>query len=215
VEGVAAGHGLGDRVGFAARHFLLHQGFVAVGVERAAGLGVDDLDLLLLELLHELVVDELEALEELECKEKGSGKVTLLEAASQQRRTELASILADGRGKGKRWNMKTYMGYGHRPEVGGAADVYVQSDGGEQRPLEHKVLHSPDGFSWGYGGSGPADLARSLLWDALGAEPQPWLYQRFKAEYVATWPMAERACWSVTSEELQQWAAKQTAFAVR
>ncbi|NTY62141.1 DUF6166 domain-containing protein [Mycolicibacterium sphagni] len=34
--------------------------------------------------------------------------------------------------------------------------------------LPHYVKHSPTGFSWGYAGSGPADLARSLLIDALG-----------------------------------------------
>jgi hypothetical protein len=34
--------------------------------------------------------------------------------------------------------------------------------------LRHYVKHSPTGFSWGYGGSGPADLARCLLIDALG-----------------------------------------------
>lgn len=38
-------------------------------------------------------------------------------------------------------------------------------------PLEHRVVrHSPDGFSWGYGGSGPAELALNLIVDALGAE---------------------------------------------
>jgi hypothetical protein len=36
--------------------------------------------------------------------------------------------------------------------------------------LPHLVKHSPDGFSWGYGGSGPADLARSLLADHLGPD---------------------------------------------
>jgi len=36
--------------------------------------------------------------------------------------------------------------------------------------LPHHVRHSPDGFSWGYGGSGPADLARCILIDALGNE---------------------------------------------
>jgi Family of unknown function (DUF6166) len=36
--------------------------------------------------------------------------------------------------------------------------------------LHHHVRHSPDGFSWGYTGSGPADLARCLLIDALGDE---------------------------------------------
>jgi len=34
--------------------------------------------------------------------------------------------------------------------------------------LAHVVRHSPSGFAWGYSGSGPADLARSLLIDALG-----------------------------------------------
>lgn len=32
------------------------------------------------------------------------------------------------------------------------------------RPVLHRwVSHSPDGFEWGYGGSGPADLALNLL----------------------------------------------------
>lgn len=35
-------------------------------------------------------------------------------------------------------------------------------------PLTHHVKHSPDGFAWGYGGSGPAELARCILIDHLG-----------------------------------------------
>ena len=31
------------------------------------------------------------------------------------------------------------------------------------RPLRHVAWHSPDGFEWGYAGSGPADLALSIL----------------------------------------------------
>lgn len=34
--------------------------------------------------------------------------------------------------------------------------------------LTHHPKHSPTGMSWGYGGSGPADCARSLLIDHLG-----------------------------------------------
>lgn len=37
-------------------------------------------------------------------------------------------------------------------------------------PLRHYVRHSPTGMEWGYGGSGPADLARSILIDVLGDE---------------------------------------------
>jgi hypothetical protein len=39
---------------------------------------------------------------------------------------------------------------------------------GWSAPLTHFLRHSPAGFEWGYGGSGPADLARALLIDALG-----------------------------------------------
>ena len=39
---------------------------------------------------------------------------------------------------------------------------------GDRYDLPHIKRHSPGGFEWGYAGSGPADLARSLLIDALG-----------------------------------------------
>lgn len=45
--------------------------------------------------------------------------------------------------------------------------VHVHEDGGS-RPLEHVVKHSPSGFSWGYRGSGPAELARCMLLHVLG-----------------------------------------------
>jgi hypothetical protein len=38
-------------------------------------------------------------------------------------------------------------------------------------PLHHVSFHSPDGFEWGYGGSGPADLALSILADFYGEKP--------------------------------------------
>jgi len=37
-----------------------------------------------------------------------------------------------------------------------------------ETPLPHHVKHSPTGYGWGYGGSGPAELARCLLMHALG-----------------------------------------------
>ena len=43
-------------------------------------------------------------------------------------------------------------------------------------PLTHHVRHSPDGFAWGYLGSGPAELAKDILWDFLGSEPHPACY---------------------------------------
>lgn len=45
--------------------------------------------------------------------------------------------------------------------------VFVVTDTGVDR-LRHHVRHSPTGFEWGYGGSGPAELARCILIDVLG-----------------------------------------------
>lgn len=51
----------------------------------------------------------------------------------------------------------------------GASVVAVQTETGQQvGVLRHVIYHSADGFTWGYRGSGPADLARSLLIAALG-----------------------------------------------
>jgi len=69
------------------------------------------------------------------------------------------------------------------------------------KPLKHRVYHSPTGLEWGYGGSGPADLARSILWDHLGKEPSPALYQEFKRAFVATWGDE----WQISSLEIQDW----------
>lgn len=41
-------------------------------------------------------------------------------------------------------------------------------ESGDRYELPHIKRHSPTGMEWGYAGSGPADLARSLLIDALG-----------------------------------------------
>jgi hypothetical protein len=50
------------------------------------------------------------------------------------------------------------------------------------------VRHSPTGFAWGYGGSGPADLALNVLSVFIGQEASEDLYQNFKWEFIATMP---------------------------
>lgn len=49
------------------------------------------------------------------------------------------------------------------------------------------VNHSPDGFSWGYYGSGPAQLALAILADATNGHPTYALanYQAFKREVIS------------------------------
>ncbi len=84
----------------------------------------------------------------------------------------------------------------YRGELGGEVKVILPS--GKTRPLRHVVLHSPSGYSWGYEGSGPADLALSILCDVLGERPsEKQIYhgqflafahhQDFKREFVAYW----------------------------
>jgi hypothetical protein len=47
--------------------------------------------------------------------------------------------------------------------------------------------HSPDGFAWGYGGSGPAQLALAILLEFDEAHAEQ-LYQDFKWEVIANLP---------------------------
>lgn len=62
--------------------------------------------------------------------------------------------------------------------------------------------HSPTGFQWGYGGSGPAQLALAILADYLGNEEKAVaLYQEFKEDVIAALPH-ER--WTLTSSEIDR-----------
>jgi hypothetical protein len=92
--------------------------------------------------------------------------------------------------------MKTYEG---RRE-GHAALVTVNS-----RPLNPRLdlwNHSPTGFEWGYGGSGPAQLALALLADHLGNDEQALeFHQRFKFAVVAALPQPG---WSLTSADIER-----------
>jgi len=54
-------------------------------------------------------------------------------------------------------------------------------------PPRHDVRnHSPDGFEWGYGGSGPAQLSLALAIDALGGDVSRAgrVYQLLKVRFV-------------------------------
>jgi len=46
--------------------------------------------------------------------------------------------------------------------------------------------HSPTGFEYGYGGSGPAQLALAILADCVTDQIALALHQRFKAKVIAT-----------------------------
>lgn len=99
--------------------------------------------------------------------------------------------------------MKRYKGKLKGEGAGGQA-ITVQENG-RVYALKHIVRHSPDGFNWGYGGSGPADTALSILADCLGPEQANRLYQPFKWDFVSGWGSE----WSITEEEIREWIEKE------
>lgn len=52
------------------------------------------------------------------------------------------------------------------------------------------VNHSPDGFAWGYGGSGPSQLALAVLLHMTTPEKALSKYQDFKWDVIAVLPQS-------------------------
>lgn len=106
--------------------------------------------------------------------------------------------------------MKGYVG---RRDFDGVK-VYVITEktagGLERRPLKHLVLHSPDGFEWGYYGSGPADLALAILADVFGEDrAKAELYhQPFKEAFVAKFA---KESWTLEEAVIVKWLLGQGA----
>lgn len=92
--------------------------------------------------------------------------------------------------------MKRYEGV----RSGRAVDVTVNG-----QPLDPRLdlwNHSPTGFEWGYGGSGPAQLALAILADCLGNDMAALeRYQRYKEVVIARLPYRS---WTLTSQEIQR-----------
>lgn len=100
--------------------------------------------------------------------------------------------------------MTQYNGHRHS-RVG---NQLVTKDGGilDPHPSQRIWNHSPTGFSWGYRGSGPAQLALALLYDVTGDEELSGrLHQQFKEEFVAGWG----DIWGMTDIDIQRWVDSQ------
>lgn len=98
--------------------------------------------------------------------------------------------------------MNTYQGFRGIPfDSTGDATVIVN---GHALPLDPSLKirnHSPDGFNWGYQGSGPAQLSLALLLHCLEDEERAVsLYQTFKQQVVARWP--QESNWNITADEI-------------
>lgn len=86
----------------------------------------------------------------------------------------------------------------------GTAEVLADGKPLELAPSLRLRKHSPTGFEWGYGGSGPSQLALALLL-AAGVEEGAALgvYQQFKAECVAQLP---GPTWELEAAHIRTWA---------
>lgn len=79
--------------------------------------------------------------------------------------------------------------------------VVVSVDGQPLDPRLDLRNHSPSGFEWGYGGSGPAQLALAILANYMANSEQALeLYQSFKWEVITKLPMES---WALTSDEIE------------
>lgn len=101
---------------------------------------------------------------------------------------------------------RTYRG---RRATDGKVTVTVEAGGGSRpldpAPSQRVRNHSPDGFEWGYAGSGPAQLALAILLDVtLSSVLAERNYMRFKWEHVARW---KRDQWEMTDAQVMDWLA--------
>ncbi len=91
----------------------------------------------------------------------------------------------------------------------GPQRVQIRHSNGNTTYLKRRIVrHSREGFNWGYGGSGPADLALNMLFDYLlrthrkGAKCLAIdLYQSFKWDFIAR----QEKELKVTGDEIEKW----------
>lgn len=113
--------------------------------------------------------------------------------------------------------MKNYLG---KRSAHGAYVVVRENE--KIKPLRHVVLHSPTGLEFGYGGSGPADTALSILADYFGERPTRRqlhrgrldggspkclsYHQDFKWDFISKAPQEG---FEICGSEIQEWLERQ------
>lgn len=101
--------------------------------------------------------------------------------------------------------MKTYVAEPEMADYDNAGKVWVREQDGNQSVLDARldlVNHSPTGFAWNYGGSGPAQLALAILADLIDDEEAVRLHQTFKADVIAHKP---RGKWHLPESSVREW----------
>ena len=102
--------------------------------------------------------------------------------------------------------MKTFVG--QRTSETGVRITVVEED--KESTLDPKrsqavYNHSPDGFQYGYRGSGPSQLALAILLEITNNDSLSlMLYQRFKADVVSGF----EDTWILSEQHIRQWINK-------
>ena len=93
--------------------------------------------------------------------------------------------------------------HGYRDPTSPVGEECTVSVDGEPLDFRYDLLSaSRSGFEWGYGGSGPAQLAVALLAHAFDGDIACDHYQRFKRDVVANLP--EKG-WTLHAADLDAW----------
>jgi hypothetical protein len=74
---------------------------------------------------------------------------------------------------------------------GRSRQVWINGEFLSPFPSQQVVNHSPDGFNWGFRGSGPAQLALAILLKICPKEKALREYQKFKDVIIAALPVDE------------------------
>lgn len=91
----------------------------------------------------------------------------------------------------------------YRGRTNGSVVVITASGSRPLNPRNDVRNHSPDGFAWGYGGSGPAQLALALLCDVAGVEVAREHYQDFKWEVIGK--LQQNSGWILPISSIRAW----------
>lgn len=82
--------------------------------------------------------------------------------------------------------------------------VYIDGEELDPKLSQRLVNHSPDGFMWGYGGSGPSQLALALMVHFCTSHAEAMrFYQDFKKDYVAQWDKDRD--FQIDSDHIEAW----------
>lgn len=73
----------------------------------------------------------------------------------------------------------------------------------DPKPSQKLRNHSPDGFEWGYGGSGPSQLALAILLDYTGDKTLAMRhYQNFKIAFIQSLDRSKG--WQINASEIDE-----------